>query len=374
MNWLAVWYVCGMPDLNPDSKKLHGETAIPVVQEFRSDGAAGRDTGHDAEGQEVVTAELAGASGSAQHANAFSRASRPRRKWVPLTLFGLTCVSTFFVGACQWVPVYYVERALLQGSLMPFRQVILRHWQDGLVYMACVLAILFAHEMGHFVATLFHRVRASLPYFLPIPFTPVGTLGAVILMDGRRADRRQMFDIGIAGPLAGLVLAIPIMWYGVATLDLSTAEQGGMILDSPLVVEFMLQQSQPEGYQAGGHVWISQVNAYFMAGWVGLLITGLNMLPVSQLDGGHVIYTLFGKWSHWIARAFMVTVIALVVYDIRVWGIWLVMVFLVLLMGADHPPTRDDTVKLGWQRVALGFTSLAIPLLCFPPRALILVN
>ena len=182
-----------------------------------------------------------------------------------------------------------------------------------------------------------------------------------------------MFDIGIAGPLAGLVLAIPIMWFGVANLDLSTAQRGGAVLDSPLIVEFMLGKLQPNGFESGTDIWISQVNPYFMAGWVGLLITGLNMLPVSQLDGGHVIYTLFGRASRWIARTFMVIVIALVVYDYRVWGIWLVMVLLVLLIGADHPPTRDDSAKLGWLRCTIGVVSLSIPFLCFPPRALILV-
>jgi membrane-associated protease RseP (regulator of RpoE activity) len=255
-------------------------------------------------------------------------------------------------------------------SWMPTRQTLIRDWDTGLMYMTCVLAILLTHEMGHFIATLCHRIRASLPYFLPIPINPIGTLGAVIGMDGRSADRRQMFDIGIAGPIAGLVVAIPITWIGVQRLDLEANPPGGTwYLDSPLAIQWMLDYHQPPGYQAGSGVWISQVNPYFMAGWIGLLITGLNMLPVSQLDGGHVTYTLFGKAAHWVARGFMVAAIAYVVYaEVQ---IWVLMIILVLLMGTDHPPTKDDRVPLGWFRTLLGYSSLLIPILCFPPKGLI---
>ena len=110
-----------------------------------------------------------------------------------------------------------------------------------------------------------------------------------------------------------------------------------------------------------------------MAGWVGLLITGLNMLPVSQLDGGHVIYTLFGRRAHWIARGFMLAALGLFILFPPA-RTWLVMWFLVLLIGVDHPPTRDDTVKLGWFRTLLGVASLSIPLLCFPPQVFKVLN
>jgi membrane-associated protease RseP (regulator of RpoE activity) len=119
-------------------------------------------------------------------------------------------------------------------------------------------------------------------------------------------------------------------------------------------------------------VWHSQLNPYFMAGWVGFLITGLNMLPVSQLDGGHVIYTLFGKRAHWIARGFMLLAIGFIIYN-QAW-MWSLMVVLVLLIGTDHPPTRDDTVRLGWFRTVLGCLSLSIPLLCFAPNVIKMVN
>ena len=234
--------------------------------------------------------------------------------------------------------------------------------------MACVLAILMTHEMGHFIATVRYRIRASLPYFLPFPFNPIGTFGAVITMDAMRADRKQIFDIGIAGPLAGLVIAIPVMWYGVSELDLGQPGGGGIRFYLPLAVQWMMDVQQPKGYTPGQGVWITQLNPYFMAGWVGLLVTGLNMLPVSQLDGGHITYTLFGKFAHWLARAFMVGGIAYMVYSEN--PALILMVILIVLIGTDHPPTRNDKVPLGWGRTVLGLASLSIPVLCFPPRVM----
>jgi len=238
--------------------------------------------------------------------------------------------------------------------------------------MLCVLAILLTHEMGHFVATICHKIRASLPYFLPFPFNFFGTFGAVITMDAMKANRREMFDIGIAGPIAGLIVAVPVMLYGVLTLDLTQPAGGGIALDMPLAVRWMLDYYQPKGYEPGAQVWITQLNPFFMAGWLGFLVTGLNMLPVSQLDGGHITYTLFGKAAHWVARVFMVLVIAYFVY---VGGhvMWLMLV-LVLMLGIDHPPTSDDSVPIGWFRTALGYASLSIPLLCFPPQVLTFVR
>ena len=293
---------------------------------------------------------------------------RKRRVLLPVTLFLMTCISTFWVGAAQWQPIQHLVLGMDGDFLMPMpvRQSILAHWDDGLVYMAALLGILFAHEMGHFLATIRYGIPASLPYFLPIPHG-IGTLGAVIGMDGLRANRREMFDIGIAGPLAGLVVAIPVMIAGAVQLDLSGPRFGGIALDSPLAVRVLLDWVQPPGYVPGESISIGQIggNPLFMAGWVGFLITGLNMLPVSQLDGGHVIYTLFGRRAHWIARGFVLCAFIFIFWA-GAW-IWIVMLSLVLLIGPDHPPTSNDRIPLGWPRRLLGFASLAIPVLCFPP-------
>jgi peptidase M50-like protein len=311
-------------------------------------------------------------------------AERPARAWprlwvvLPIVLFLLTCLSTFLAGATGWRPF----DLLLQGAAsgldpyggpwieLPVRLAILENWQGGLIYMACVVAILLTHEMGHFVMTVIYRVRATLPLFIPLPISAIGTMGAVIAMDGRRADRRQIFDIGLAGPLAGLAVAIPIVWIGAAQLDLSQPAEG-LKFGLPLAVRWLVQWLHPDAGGAALAIGMNQLNPYFMAGWVGLLVTGLNMMPVSQLDGGHVTYALFGRRAHWLARMFMVVVCLYM--GIKVWldrmpPAWMLMAVLVLAMGTDHPPTRDDTVRLGWFRIILGALSLLIPILCFAPN------
>jgi membrane-associated protease RseP (regulator of RpoE activity) len=313
-----------------------------------------------------------------------SHSTRRRRVGLPIFLFLLTCASTFVAGATQYVTIYYVFKAIgvypepssswmpitpIEPSLMPLRVSLLQNWEPGLLYMACVLAILLTHEMGHFVMTVYYRVRASLPYFIPLPISPIGTMGAVIVMDSRSANRREIFDIGLAGPIAGLVVAIPIMWIGVQRLDFSP-DPGEPTLPAPLLAKMAIDHVHPGKYNPDVGLSLTRMNPWFMAGWVGLLVTGLNMLPVSQLDGGHVTYALFGRWAHWIARGFMFVVFAYMTIMFLVYRTgptWILMAILVMLMGTDHPPTRDDTVPLGPVRTFLGLLSLAIPIFCFVP-------
>jgi Zn-dependent protease len=301
--------------------------------------------------------------------------ARPRRRRLPLILFGLTCLSLIWAGIWRWSPSGTLEFFLF-GVLglgdtgedwgLRLRRLVLRNGPSAVQYMFALLAILLTHEMGHFLMSLRYRVAASWPYFLPLPISPIGTLGAVIGMDGRSADRKQIFDIGLAGPLAGLVVAIPVLWIGVQQLDLTVPASGPYYLELPLALRWVVASRLPEGVAFDGKVFHSQLNAFFMAGWVGLLVTGLNMLPVSQLDGGHVIYGLFGRQSRWIARAFFAAALVFIVWaELYTWAI---MLALILLMGPDHPPTRDDSVRLGPLRTIIGWLSLAIPILCFPPR------
>ena len=304
-----------------------------------------------------------------------------RRRRLPFILLALTCLSVFWAGVWRWAP----HEGLLGGLFgfgadgvgaqpaILFRLAVLRNGGDAVAYMACLLAILLTHEMGHFLMSVRYRVPASLPFFLPLPISPIGTLGAVIAMDGRRADRREIFDIGIAGPLAGLIVAIPILWLGLERLDFTVPAGGSYALDLPLAVRWWLDWRQPPGYVPGADVYHSQLNPYFMAGWVGLLVTGLNMMPVSQLDGGHVVHGLFGRPGRWIARLFMVVAIGNVIWNYFAkseLSPGLIMLVLILLMGTDHPPTRDDTRRLGLVRMILGAISLLIPLLCFPPKVI----
>ena len=294
---------------------------------------------------------------------------RKRRIKIPIMLFVATCLSTFWVGLTDWQPMV---NAFAGGNLflddypLGLRQQFLLNWGQALVYMCSIMLILLLHELGHFFTTLFYRVPATAPIFLPFPFNPIGTLGAVIGMQGTLANRRQIFDIGIAGPLAGLVIAIPLAYIGVSQLDFSVPPRGGIGFRLPLLMQWMIGSIGVEGYDASeAVVWINQLNPFFAASWVGLLITGLNMMPVGQLDGGHITYTLFGKASHWIAEVSIVLAIAFMVYYQHY--VLIVMVGLILVMGTHHPPTADDSVRLGPVRWALGLLSLSIPILCFPP-------
>ena len=288
-----------------------------------------------------------------------------RRVRLPVILFLLTCISTFIAGATQWAPHEY----LFHSDPLPLRRTLLLHGWDGLLYMASLLSMLFAHEMGHFLATVFYRIPASFPYFLPLPITPIGTLGAVIRMDNRDANRREIFDIGIAGPLAGLVVAIPLLIVGTMQLDFSQPDAGPFALDLPLAARWLVRYLQPVGYHGETSIAINHVNPFFMAGWVGLLVTALNMMPVGQLDGGHITYTLFGRTAHLIARLFMLCGILYMVY-FSTYQMAL-MAVLIFLIGVDHPPTSNDRVPLGWFRYALGCLTLVIPVVCLSPVAII---
>ncbi len=277
----------------------------------------------------------------------------PRRRWaLPAILFGTTCLSTFWAGSTHWLPQFDIE------NFQQVKFLVQANWRDGLLYMAAVMGILLMHEMGHFVQTLRYRVPASLPLFLPLPVL-MGTMGAVIVMDPSKANRRQLFDIGLWGPWAGLVVAIPLIWFGIKTAapDPSAVD---FPFGTPLIFKLMTAYVRPE--LASGAV---VKNPFFMAGWVGMLVTGLNMLPVSQLDGGHVIYGLFGSRAKWIARAFIIAAIVFILVTEQY--NWIVMLILVLLLGVDHPPTGDDSVPLGPVRWTIGLVSLLIPVFCFTP-------
>lgn len=280
----------------------------------------------------------------------------------PTILFILTVISTVWVGIADWSPYSVIENCLNQASLTPLRQEIISNLGQGFLYSLYLLGILMAHELGHFLMAKWYGVPATPPLFLPFPFNPIGTLGAVIAMKGNEADKKEIFDIGLAGPLAGLVFAVPVSFLGVMSVELHQPPGGGFALECPLLLKIMMTWFHPE-YE-GQAIWLSQLTPSFAAAWVSLLVTGLNMMPVSQLDGGHVSYALFGKFSHWIGKLVLVIAIAGIVYTGE--PSVAVMVLLLLVVGPEHPPTRDDDVTLGPARVLVGFLSLSIPILCFP--------
>ena len=285
-----------------------------------------------------------------------------RRTLLPIVLFLATCASTFWVGVTNWEPL----EPRYMATYAAMGRIIQANWQNGLQYMTAVLAILLTHEMGHFLQTVKYHIPASYPLCIPVPFNAIGTMGAVIGMDGMRANRRQIFDIGIAGPLAGLVVAIPVLWWGVKDLNLASLPQHGEFqLYMPPIGKWMLEKAHPE-WANREWIGITQLNPYFMAGWVGMLITGLNMMPISQLDGGHTIYALFLDKAHTIAKWFVCVAIFYVVTNLNEAVMWTPMLVLVIFMGIHHPPTANDRIELGPVRWAIGLASLTIPLLCFP--------
>ena len=271
-------------------------------------------------------------------------------------LFLLTCLTTFAAGAVGWQPL------LLGMDDAGIAAAVTGHWDRGLAYMAAVMAVLAAHEAGHFVAARLHGIPATLPFFIPMPILLMGTLGAVIGMDGSRADRRQLFDIAVAGPLAGLVLAVPLLTLGLLH---GTPDGTNPFALPPLAV--WLQSLVRPDLVPGTTV---APNPLFMAGWVGLLVTGLNMIPVSQLDGGHVSYAVFGRRGNWVARAALIAAILAVVISGRI--NWVLLVVIVTFLGVDHPPIREERIPLGPARTALGLAMFAIPVLTFMPEPLLL--
>jgi membrane-associated protease RseP (regulator of RpoE activity) len=279
-----------------------------------------------------------------------------RRVWLPVALFVATCVSTFWTGAVGLGGFSAYLNGDVSGlELLYFA--LRTSWRNGLEYMFAVMGILLAHEMGHFLMTLRHRIPASLPFFIPLPLPPIGTMGAVIAMQGSRADRKQLFDIGLAGPLAGLLVAVPVLCLGIYL-----ARPSPSAFSQPLLTKLLMPLMRPDlppGTSLG-------MNPLLMAGWVGLLITGLNMMPISQLDGGHVAYALFRRKAHVLAYALLFFAVVYIVSSAQM--PWILMLSLVVLIGVEHPPTANDHARLGPLRAVLGAASLAIPVLCFPPK------
>jgi membrane-associated protease RseP (regulator of RpoE activity) len=299
------------------------------------------------------------------------------RRWrVPVLLLLAAIASMTWAGLTAWAPVDILEKAWEQNSLFEVRRSVLANWMPGLLFSLSLTAILGAHELGHYVVTRAYGIPSTPPLFIPFPISPIGTCGAVILMDGRKADRRQIFDIGIAGPLAGMVFAIPISIAGLMIdLPLRSGTGTSYLFGQPILIQLLADWIAPPTAISMSHlgepgIANTDMNPLLMAAWVGLLVTGLNMIPISQLDGGHVIFGLLGRRSKIFCWCTYAACVAYVIFGIIAYkqGLFVVMLFLVSLMGVVHPPSRDDDVKLGWPRQLLGWITLLLPVLCIPLR------
>ena len=260
-------------------------------------------------------------------------------------LFVATCLSTFFSG----------------GAFLTRGDDIRTFVSQGLLYAVPVMLILLFHELGHYFQARRYRVPATLPYFIPMPITPFGTMGAVIIQGSGSADRKAMFDIAISGPLAGLIVALPVAWIGISQSQTMPIPEGygGWIFADPLIMKWMISIVHgpvPEKVEV-------LINPMLFAGWVGIFITALNLIPIGQLDGGHILYTLIGRRSHIVAIVLLVS--AVVFMLLSGYPSYLLMVLLLFLMGPRHPPTADDNVPLGLPRIILGWLTLSFILIGF---------
>jgi membrane-associated protease RseP (regulator of RpoE activity) len=288
-----------------------------------------------------------------------------------LTLLTLTAITTTFTGAFWALGQPVTDDSVLAFLLAPVTSVIkataagnLEPLLSGLLFTFTLLMILGAHELGHYFACRHYGIRATLPFFLPAP--PVflfGTFGAVIKIKEPITTRRALFDIGIAGPLAGFAFALPASFIGLLSASPSRPSgSGGVQFHDPLL--FILINKM-----FGLSQWIDW-NPVYWAAWGALLITALNLFPVGQLDGGHVLYAVFGRRIHkWISLIVCVAVATLSIlsfylYNSPMWFLWTVV--LIFLLKVGHPPVAEEE-PLGKGRILLAITALIVFLLCFMP-------
>jgi membrane-associated protease RseP (regulator of RpoE activity) len=289
------------------------------------------------------------------------------RLWVQLLLLAVTLLTTTFVGGCH----YYSFTLDLASSAAPsdaappidFGSV--GFYLHGLWYSLTILAILGCHEMGHYVACLRYDVIATRPFFLPAPVL-TGTLGAFIRIKSRIPNKVALFDIGIAGPIAGFIVAVPALVIGLmlSRVDRLPEDSSNLIeLGEPLLFKFaawLVWGSVAEGYSINMH-------PMAFAAWFGLLATALNLFPIAQLDGGHISYAVLGARSTYLTL-FMVGVAIFLATISSSWMVWtgllLVMIF---TLGPRHPPTLYDDEPIGKGRILLAVVAMLILIVCFTP-------
>lgn len=315
-------------------------------------------------------------------------APKPTRVSVNIILFILTVLSVMIAGA---QPESTMPSDIV-GQILALLKSILTGWPFAL----SLLGILLTHELGHYFMSRYHKTAATLPYFIPLPFSLLGTMGAAILMQSTPKNKRVLFDIGVAGPLAGMVVAIPVLFIGLALSSLSTIQpingqvslEGnsviyllakfimfGKLLPAPVGLSgtplalhwlrfFFTGQPVPLG---GLDVFIHPVA---FAGWAGLLVTMLNLIPAGTLDGGHVIYALFGEKA---SKAFPFIFGMLIVLGLF-WTGWWIWAVILLWLGRVHAEPLDQITQLDARRRWVALLVIIIFLLTFSPVPFMVFN
>ncbi len=301
---------------------------------------------------------------------------KPTRRWINYLLFAATVLTTMFAG---------LELSTTVDLTDP------RWYLPGLLFAGSLMTILLSHELAHYFVAKRYGSPVSLPYFVPMPLSPFGTMGAVIVQQAPMRDRKALFDIGIAGPLAGLVVAVPLLIVGLVFsrvgrpsefIDISqfdVVQQEGNSLLYLGAKYLVLGEVLPD--EEGRDVWLSAPASpggpVVFAAWVGLLVTALNLLPIGQLDGGHVAYALLGRRA-WTLAYLVVGLLGAL--GVGLWmagspayGTWLIWAGLGLVIGPRHPPPLNDVTRLGPRRVLLGLLALLVLIVTFVPLPLVIV-
>jgi membrane-associated protease RseP (regulator of RpoE activity) len=280
---------------------------------------------------------------------------RPSNAWINVILFVATVVSVVVIGA-------------VNEGVDPFSNP--AGIVAGLPFAITLLVILGAHEFGHYFAARHHHVAVTLPYFIPMPLSFVGTFGAFIQLRSPVRNRNQLFDVGVAGPLVGLVVALPLLLYGLSMSPVQALpSEGGYIMEGNSILYAGAKVLiHGELLPANGRDVMLDPIAF--AAWFGILVTAFNLLPVGQLDGGHVLFALFGDKVRVVGLVF---VGVLLVMGMLLWEGWLVWAMLIFLLGVGHPPPLNDLTPLDWRRRLLGIFVLFIFVLVFVPVPLTVV-
>jgi membrane-associated protease RseP (regulator of RpoE activity) len=306
---------------------------------------------------------------------------RPTRASVNIILFILTVFSVMLAGAQPEGPI--------PGNFIGQLTVMLKSIFTGWPFAVSLLGILLAHEFGHYLMSRYHKTPATLPYFIPFPLSPLGTMGAAIVMQGTPKNKRVLFDIGVAGPLAGIVVAIPVLFLGLSLskLDIITPIHGAVSLEGNSIIYLlakylMFGRLLPAPASTGGLplglYWLRYfftghpipiggtdvfIHPVAFAGWAGLLVTALNLIPAGTLDGGHVVYSLFGDKA---ARAYPFILSALIFLGFF-WSGWWIWAVLLLWLGRVHAEPLDQITQLDARRRWVALLVIVIFILTFSP-------
>ena len=289
--------------------------------------------------------------------------------------FTATTMGVDWVLAARTDVVSPIPQVPYAGAVLTPR-VVRMVWSDpallrvGLTFSLPVLLILLCHELGHYFFCRRYRIDSTPPFFLPAP-AAIGTFGAFIRIRAPIRDKRQLFDIGIAGPIAGFVVLLPFLVYGIARsvptpIALATPNERALMLQLPgssLLTELvtrLVHGPLPPNTVLNPHPFV-------LAAWVGLFATSLNLLPLSQLDGGHILYAVFGRRQWKLALPLWLLLVA-AGFLFPGWWLW---ALIVMLIGLRHPPVADEETPLGGGRIALALVALLMLVLCFMPVPLV---